>query len=219
MKCSACGAETPDDADFCGKCGHNLKNEGNDTAQQTAPQGKSSALSPAERFKNALPTGDDDDDEEVSLWIGGYSAKAMVGSWMLAALASVLFVAGSIYFKLPWLIPLALVSLTWIFVMLVLAYRKMGVYYELTTQRFIHKAGILKRTSDRLEVIDIDDVTFSQGLIQRIMNVGNIRISSSDTTHPELLLIGIENVHEIADNIDDVRRKERRRRGLHIEAI
>ena len=44
---------------------------------------------------------------------------------------------------------------------LVLAYRKMGVYYELTTQRFIHKAGILKRTSDRLEVIDIDDVTFS----------------------------------------------------------
>jgi membrane protein YdbS with pleckstrin-like domain len=216
MKCSACQAETPDDADFCAKCGHNLKNEANDTA----PQAEAASQTPIERFKNAVAsTRDDDDEEEITLWIGGYSAKAMVGSWMLAAMASVLFVVAAIYFQFSLLIAFVLICLTWIFVALVLVYRKMGVYYELTTQRFIHKSGILKRTSDRLEVIDIDDVTFSQGLIQRIVNVGTIRISSSDRTHPELMLIGIENVHEVADNIDDVRRIERRRRGLHIEAI
>ncbi len=215
MKCSACQAETPDDAEFCAKCGHNLKNEPNDTAPQAARQ------TPIERFKNAAASGrDDDDEEEVTLWIGGYSAKAMVGSWMLAALATALFVVAAFYFEFfSFLIAFVMVCLTWAFVALVLAYRKMGVYYELTTQRFIHKSGVLRRTSDRLEVIDIDDVTFSQGLIQRIVNVGSIQISSSDRTHPELVLIGIDNVHVIADTIDDVRRKERRRRGLHIEAI
>ena len=68
-------------------------------------------------------------------------------------------------------------------------------------------------------MIDIDDVTFEQGLVQRMVNVGTIKISSSDRTHPELTLRGIEGVQEVADTIDDVRRKERRRRGLHIEAI
>lgn len=219
MKCSACGAETPDDTVFCGKCGHNLKNEENEPTRPAA-ESTVTTVTPAERFKNAVAgVSGDDEDEEETLWVGGYSGKDMVGYWMLAAIASVLFVVGTIYFELPWLTPVVLIALTWIGVLLVLAYRKMGVYYELTTQRFIHKSGILKRTSDRLEVIDIDDVTFSQGLIQRMMNVGTIRISSSDRTHPELLLLGIENVHEIADNIDDVRRKERRRRGLHIESI
>jgi hypothetical protein len=49
--------------------------------------------------------------------------------------------------------------------------------------------------------------------------VGTIHISSSDRTHPELLLLGIDDVKRVADLIDDVRRKERRQRGLHIEAI
>jgi membrane protein YdbS with pleckstrin-like domain len=221
MQCSACGADIPEDAVFCAKCGHNLNNGGGDTTQPAAPESKGTSRGAAERFKNATgPAGDEDeDDEEVTLWKGGYSAKAMVGSWILAAVASVLFIAGALYFRWSWRVPVALVCLTWISVALVLAYRKLGVYYELTTQRFIHKTGILKRTSDRLEVIDIDDVTFSQGLIQRLVNVGTVRISSSDRTHPELELIGIENVQVVADNIDDVRRKERRRRGLHIEAI
>ncbi len=65
----------------------------------------------------------------------------------------------------------------------------------------------------------MDDVTFVQGIIQRMLSVGTIRVSSSDRTHPELVLLGIDNVEKVADLIDDARRKERRRRGLHIEAI
>ena len=70
-----------------------------------------------------------------------------------------------------------------------------------------------------IEVIDIDDVTYTQGVVQRIVGVGTIKISSTDRTHPELALLGIDDVERIADMIDDVRRQERRRRGLHIESI
>jgi len=220
MQCSACKADNPEDAVFCIKCGHNLKNKGSDTPQQAAPESKGTSSSAAERFKNATAAvQDDDDEEEVTLWKGGYSAKAMVGSWMLAAVGSVLLIVANFFFPAAWIVLIPLIFLAWIYVALVLAYRKLGVYYELTTQRFIHKTGILKRTSDRLEVIDIDDVTFSQGLIQRLVNVGTIQISSSDQTHPELVLIGIKDVQKVADDIDDVRRKERRRSALHIESI
>jgi hypothetical protein len=73
--------------------------------------------------------------------------------------------------------------------------------------------------TDRIEVIDVDDVSCEQGIVERMLGVGTIRIQSSDRTHPELSLLGIENVRQVAELIDDTRRKERQRRGLHIEAV
>lgn len=220
MQCSACGAETPAEAIFCAKCGRNLRDDAAGPAREAAPEHQGGSRSLAQRMKSAASPADDDDDEkEVSLWQGGFSGKAMIGSWVTAATVSVLLIVATVFFWAAWFVLIPLIFLTWIYVAGLLAYRKLGVYYELTTQRFIHKSGVLKRTSDRLEVIDIDDVTYSQGLIQRMVNVGTIRISSSDRTHPELVLSGIDNVRVVADTIDDVRRKERRRRGLHIESV
>lgn len=162
---------------------------------------------------------------ERSLWKGGYSPKAMYGSWLLTAVISVaLLVVGFLFVSgdqagMIWSILGAVIVALWIFVIGLYLYRRIGMSYELTTQRFIHQEGILKRTTDRIEVIDIDDVSFSQGIIQRMLGVGQIRITGSDRTHPELVLQGIDKVNEIATLIDDVRREERRRRSLHIEAI
>jgi uncharacterized membrane protein YdbT with pleckstrin-like domain len=148
----------------------------------------------------------------------------MIGSWALAGVVTLLalvamVVSGQFANPLAWVILCVLLVLGWGYLACMLAYRKLSVRYELTTQRFIHKTGILRRTTDRIEVIDIDDVTYVQGFVQRMVGVGAIKIKSSDRTHPELALIGIDDVIRIADLIDDIRRQERRRRGLHIEAI
>ena len=162
---------------------------------------------------------------ERSLWKGGYSPKAMYGSWIVTAVVSVaLLIVGFLFVSgdqagMIWSILGAVIVALWVFVIGLCLYRRIGMSYELTTQRFIHQEGILKRTTDRIEVIDIDDVSFSQGIIQRMLGVGQIRITGSDRTHPELVLQGIDKVNEIATLIDDVRREERRRRSLHIEAI
>jgi membrane protein YdbS with pleckstrin-like domain len=79
--------------------------------------------------------------------------------------------------------------------------------------------GLLWRQTDRIEIIDVDDVSFTQGPVERIFGIGTVRISSSDNTHPELALPGIENVQLVSGLIDDSRRKERRRRGLYIESV
>jgi hypothetical protein len=68
-------------------------------------------------------------------------------------------------------------------------------------------------------VIDINDVTLSQGVIERMFNVGTIHVQSSDVTHPDLHLVGIENVRDVTDLIDNTRRKERERRGLFMENV
>jgi membrane protein YdbS with pleckstrin-like domain len=79
--------------------------------------------------------------------------------------------------------------------------------------------GLLWRQTDRIEVIDIDDVAFTQGPVERVFGLGTVRITSSDQSHPELSLPGIENVQIVAGLIDDARRNERRRRGLYIESV
>jgi hypothetical protein len=65
----------------------------------------------------------------------------------------------------------------------------------------------------------VDDITYRQGVVERILGVGTIQIKSSDATHPELSLQGIDEVQKVADTIDEARRKERRRRGIHVENV
>jgi membrane protein YdbS with pleckstrin-like domain len=205
MKCTGCGVELGTDVTFCPKCGTKvgaLPNPDN--------QGAAAGLT---------RKGPGPDEPEVKLWSGGYSGKAMVGSWAAGILVTVALIVGCVLLAPGIPVFIGVIALIWVTLAVVLAYRKFSIHYDVTTQRLIHQSGILTRTSDRIELIDIDDVTFTQGIIERMFNVGKIKVSSSDRTHPVLKLIGISDVKRIADLIDDARRKERRKRGVHIENI
>lgn len=163
------------------------------------------------------------DESERDLWSGNYSARTMIAAWIGAGFATLvtpvavaLFAAGS---GTVWLVILILLMLLWLWLAGTALFRKFNDHYWLTTQRLKHRSGILFRQSNRLELIDIDDVSFSQGPIQAIMGIGTIQIKSSDVSHPEFEMTGIAEVQQVADMIDDARRDERRKRGLHIEAV
>jgi len=205
MHCHECGAELAPDAAFCAKCGVEL----------TRSATSANNLRPRE-------TGDV---EEVDLWAGGYSGKAMIGDWVIAGIVSAILIVTTVlvpFFTvnpLAWMVVAGIIVCLWGFFLLKLAYKKISLRYELTTQRFIQKKGFLSRVTDRIELIDIDDVTLQQNFFDRMLNVGKIDIISSDRTHPELRLHGIANCHVVFDELDEARRKERRKRGLHIETI
>ena len=199
-------------------------------SQEDAPEAEKTTqpatMSAAEKFREQVQSTQEpieDYEPEEELWNGGYSAKAMVGTWVLLGLVSVATLI--LPFFVPFLaflsVPISLVVIVgiWLIGAVVYGVRRFGVHYELTSQRFIHQTGILTRDTDRIEVIDIDDVSFTQGPVQRMFGVGRITITSSDRSHPLLHMIGIADVKSVAGLIDDVRRKERRRRSLHIEAI
>lgn len=230
MPCPACQAETEADAAFCHKCGADLRGEKPEAeaAAEAAPAEPAPAPAPSaapavkrtphDEFRNAAhapAVDDDEDDVEDEIWNGAYSSKAMIGQWIAAGLATVAAIAiGVMAGHVAIMIGLAV--LVWVAMFAWYAYRRYSVHYTLTTQRLIHESGILWRTIDRIELIDIDDVTFKQGPVERAFRVGSIIVISGDKTSPELFLPGIDDVRGVADKIDDARRKERRRRGLHM---
>jgi len=166
---------------------------------------------------------DQKDIAEAVLWTGGYSARTMFGSWIAAAVVSIamLVVVGWFFSgnQVAWWVVLGAILAIWTALLCLFGYHRLSHFYELTNQRLKHRDGILFQTTNRVELIDVDDVSFRQGPIQRILDVGEITVKSSDASHPELVLKGIANIKKVADAIDDARRAERRRRGVFVENV
>ncbi len=143
----------------------------------------------------------------------------MLGIFVGCGLASIVLLVLAVGFAsgtMQLVLLLAIVVL-WAAAMLRLVAKRLGVYYRLTNQMFYHRKGVLTRVTDRVELIEVHDVTWQQGLFERLTGVGTITISSADRTHPQLPLHGIENVEEVAGRIDRARRGEQVRRGRRID--
>jgi membrane protein YdbS with pleckstrin-like domain len=207
MKCQHCGAAVVDGAAFCQSCGEPLSGAADTPGK--------------ERFVAATRRKPDSDREET-LWEGHFSKMAMIGYWVGAAAVTIAILVVALMWQFSgraWGISLAIVAALWIVLALRLFYLQYTVRYQLTNQRLLHERGLLWRQIDRIETIDIDDVTFQQGPIERMFGVGSLRVISSDRSTPEFYIVGIEDVRNVATTIDNARRAERRKRGVHIEAV
>lgn len=207
MLCPACSTDIAADSVFCPKCGHRLSD--------AAPAG---SRTPAEKLRSGDRSAPSTEPEQ-QLWHGSYSPKAMYGSWLLAALISVAAIVICVFFPIAILGAIGVIVILWLCLLGYLLVERLSVDYTLTSQRFIHQVGFLRRVTNRIEVIDIDDVTFEQGFVERMFGVGTIKILSSDTSDPNLTLRGIDDVKRVANLIDDARRQERRKRGMYIESV
>ncbi len=218
MQCPSCDADAPAESTYCPSCGERLQEE---NAPPANAKEKLEATIRENAESGAKAAGDHDPEED--LWQGRYSSKAMYGRWILGAVVTVALIIAAVGIGLPgwgWkYLFVPVLVLAWGYIFGLFLFRRMNAHYELTNQRLIHRAGIFHRTTDRIEVIDMIDVLFEQSLLERPFGVGSIRITSKDTSHPYLKVIGIDNVHEVADLMDKARRKERLRRGIHIESV
>ena len=221
MQCPACGVEVVEQAVYCHKCGERL-----DASAENGPASERQAGNPGPAVSSTLQEAaarrETAAQPEKELWRGGYSSKAMLGAWVISGLIDIVLLIVGIYAGFAttgWFILVLAMLLPWLYHAAILGHRRMGVSYLLTTQRFIHELGIFRRVNNRIELLDMDDITFEQGLLERLTGVGTIRIGSHDRTDPELVLPGINNVKEVAATLDNARLAERRRRGLQIEQI
>jgi len=220
MRCSVCAADVIDDAIFCQQCGARVA----ETTELDSPsQPSPPPPTPGQSFQAAVEGIQNQTDEpEQEIWQGQFSKLAMIGSWIAAASFSLILLVVALatsFSSTGWIVALACIVLIWGGLVARLFYRQLSEHYFLTNQRFVHEKGLLWREIDRIETIDIDDVSFMQGPIERFLGVGTIRIASSDQSHPMLELLGIERVREVAGMIDEARRQERRKRGLYVESV
>ncbi len=220
MRCPACGEEVVAAAVYCHKCGHRLDPDGDG---DPAPPSAGPSTSAGAFQQVAAARWEDKDKPEEVLWRGGYSAKAMAGGWAFSGGLSIVLLLFGLFIMpwkaIYWLVILVAILLPWIYCLAVSTYRRMSVHYVLSTQRFIHERGFLRRVNDRIELLDVDDITYEQTLSERLAGVGTLRIMSHDRSDPELVLSGIDDIKRVAGLFDDARLAERRRRGLHVEQI
>ncbi len=63
--------------------------------------------------------------------------------------------------------------------------------YVLTSERFIHKEGVLNRRTEHLELYRVKDYTLRVPLHLRLFGLSNIFILTSDPTTPQVLIEGV----------------------------
>ncbi len=212
MRCDQCAAEVPEGAGFCPMCGHKV---GDATAPPAdAPQSKAQALQ-----QKAVQVRHAGDVAEQELWRGTYSYKAMLAPAIGAGVASLVGLIIMIWMPplVRWII-LGAILVLWLWLGLSIMRKRIGIHYRLTNQRFFIESGVFRRVTDRIEVIDINDMEFVQDFFERFFDVGSIMVSSTDRSVPKVTLDGIEHVEAVFNLIDQARRAERNRRGLYIEA-
>jgi membrane protein YdbS with pleckstrin-like domain len=224
MKCRVCGTDVTAEATFCHKCGDRLAPSPAASPDRPrpppAPPSPPSVDEARPRRVRSGTGGPRGPMPEQELWEGHYSAKAMIGTWILAVIISLAILVGSFLLgPAGVLIGLGVIVLKWLSLLGLYLYRRFGISYRLTSHRLVHRRGILVRVTDRIDIIDIDDVVFEQGIIERFLSVGTIRVLSSDHTHPELVMRGIDDVAKVSALIDHANRSERERRGMFIEAV
>jgi uncharacterized membrane protein YdbT with pleckstrin-like domain len=86
--------------------------------------------------------------------------------------------------------------------------------YELTTQRFKTRSGILNRKLDELELFRVRDYGMDQPLMLRIFGLGNITMMTSDASSPTVALRAIADVESVREKLRSAVQTERDRRRV-----
>ena len=84
----------------------------------------------------------------------------------------------------------------------------LGVYitvkstkYKLTDQRFFVQTGLISKKVEELELFRVKDVSMKQGIIQRLLGVGNVTILSTDDSTPVVHVLGISKPEKVKESI------------------
>ncbi len=80
------------------------------------------------------------------------------------------------------------------------AFLSLVTWYRITNQRVRIVHGLLGKEHEDIELVRIQDIDHTQHLGERLLNIGDITIRSSDPSRPEVVLYNVrdvEKVHEI----------------------
>ena len=87
-------------------------------------------------------------------------------------------------------------------------------YYTITTERIKVRTGFFGRSVENFELIRIQDIDYKQGLHERIMGIGDIRLHGQDPSHPEIILRNVSKPEEVYETLRRAWMDARKRYGL-----
>jgi len=88
--------------------------------------------------------------------------------------------------------------------------------YILTNLRLIIRTGLIRKKEEQIELIRIKDLELIQGLKDRSLGVGDIRIVSTDEDDPKIILDDVRSPAQVKDLIWKAVRAEREKHVRYI---
>jgi hypothetical protein len=159
------------------------------------------------------------DDKEVVYFEGSPLLRGEIGKTILFGLIGILLVAAPFIYSavrdawLPWWVTGLLViiglGVTLLPVLIIRSTR-----YRVSNYRIDFERGIFSKNIDTLELWHVDDISFHQSFLDRMLNVGTITVTSDDKSTPHLPLHGVPNPRPLFDSLKQRVISVKRQRGV-----
>jgi uncharacterized membrane protein YdbT with pleckstrin-like domain len=142
--------------------------------------------------------------------------RTFLGEHIMYGAISIAGVAGLIYLlsqgSSVWYLAFVLIAIG-LLGTLVRVIRTTTMRWKITSQRIQTERGILSKKIDVVELYRVEDIVYSQTLLQRILGEATIKLVTLDQTTPTMLIQGITNTRDIYERLRvavNQRRKEQR---------
>ena len=157
-------------------------------------------------------------DEEVVYFQGRpmlRADQAKASLWLLIGIGLIALPICAKLFDWKWHWALTVICVAVALTVIIVPWVKLrATRYRISNYRIDYERGILKKKIDTLELWHVDDISFEQGIVDRMFNVGSILIVSSDRSNPRLELHGIPNPRAIFDSLKQRIIAVKRQRGV-----
>jgi membrane protein YdbS with pleckstrin-like domain len=175
-----------------------------------------SALEP--RAADERPHRPADDREEV-YFAGSPLLRGELGrliGWFIAALVLVAIIVAATWMNWTWWNVWFSVGLAVVAILLTTVpfIKTKTIRYRVTNYRIDRERGLFSRDIDTLELWHVEDITFHQSLIDRVLRVGTITVMSHDDTTPKLELMSVPNPRPLFESLKQRIIAVKRQRGV-----
>lgn len=157
-------------------------------------------------------------DDQVVYYEGSPRLRGELGTLIIWTLIGVVFASGP--FLLAWMsmdvvwyvyaIGIVVAIICWTIPSLIVRRN----YYRITNYRIDYEHGLVFKKMDTLELWHVEDVSLTQGPLDRIFNVGTIVVISGDATTPELALRSISSPRKLLETLKTRIIAVKRQRGV-----
>ena len=90
----------------------------------------------------------------------------------------------------------------------------LGIRYELTSQRLRIYRGVFSRSLHELDLIHVREATYTQHVGERMLNIGDVTLLTSNPEHPEIKLENVKDPMHVRELVRQAYLAEQKRRGL-----
>lgn len=204
MQCHNCGAQVSNESAFCGRCGQKVQDDEETYLQKPAPLQQPPKIQQQRQAPTFLQPAHDRNNSAQELERVIFTARPtllFIGiGYAVAALCAILTTILLAYSGLSAPISL-LVSLLFLIFPAYSHLRRNVVRYTLTDARVEIDRGFLVRTTRNIPLRNIQDVTVSASIFQRLVGLGDIIIDNASEQGGGTILRNIHHPRQYADQL------------------